>query len=225
MSKKQAGFFDEEEKLERISQLGDPLEKLNRQIDWKIFLPLIEKAFYRKAKGPGGRPAFDYILMFKILLLQEYFGLSDDQIEYQITDRFSFMRFLGIRTYEKVPDSKTIWLFRDRLKEKNLVKKLFDKFKKELEKNDMILNKGKILDASIIEAPKQRNSREENKQIKKGEIPEEWKKKKNKLRQKDMDARWTKKNGVNYYGYKNSIKVDNGKKFIDDYEVTPRIRP
>lgn len=221
MNKKQPGFFDELEKLDRISKLGDPLEKLNRQIHWKIFLPILQQVFLKEVKGPGGRPPFDYILMFKILLLQEYFGLSDDQIEFQITDRFSFMRFLGLRTYDKVPDSKTIWLFRDQLKEKQIVKKLFDRFKKELEKNNMILNKGKILDASIVDAPKQRNRREENKQIKKGEIPEEWKGNKNKLRQKDTDARWTEKNGKNYYGYKNNIKVDSKKKFIDDYKVSP----
>jgi hypothetical protein len=77
----------------------------------EIFLPILKKAFNKEAKGTGGRPVFDYILMFKILLLQENFGLSNDQIEFQITDRFSFMRFLGLRTYEKVPDSKTIWLF------------------------------------------------------------------------------------------------------------------
>lgn len=134
MSKKQAGFFDEQEKLDRLSKLGDPLGKINEHINWEIFRSALNKIFKKAAKGPGGRPPYDYIIMFKILILQEYFGLSDEQMEYQITDRFSFMRFLGIRTYEKVPDQNTIWNFREQLKEKDRVKKLFKIFKKELEK-------------------------------------------------------------------------------------------
>lgn len=134
MSKQQAGIFDEQFKLERISKLGDPLEKLTRCIDWKIFRPvrpvtggpILDKALIKEAKGPGGRPAYDYVMMFKILILQEYFGLSDEQMEFQITGRFSFMRFLGLRTCDKVPDCNTIWAFREQLKEGNIVKQLFD---------------------------------------------------------------------------------------------------
>jgi len=220
MRKIQVGFFDEQEKLDRLSKLGDPLERLNKQIEWEIFRPKLIKVIQKEGKGPGGRPPFDYILMFKILILQEYFGLSDEQMEYQITDRFSFMRFLGIRTYEKVPDQNTIWNFREQLKENDVIKKLFNLFKKELEKVGMILNKGKIIDASIVEVPKQRNKREENQQIKQGIIPGEWESNPNKLSHKDTDARWVKKNGEKYYGYKNSIKIDSKKKFIDDYEVS-----
>ena len=220
MSKQQAGIFDEQFKLERISKLGDPLEKLTRCIDWKIFRPILDKALVKEAKGPGGRPAYDYVMMFKILILQEYFGLSDGQMEFQITDRFSFMRFLGLRTCDKVPDSNTIWAFREQLKEGDIVKQLFDKFTKLLAQNNLIVNKGKILDASIIEVPIQRNSREENKQIKEGTVPKEWKRSPNKLNHKDIEARWVSKNGEDYYGYKNHIKVDSKKKFIDGYSVT-----
>lgn len=220
MSKKQAGFFDEQEKLDRLNQLGDPLVKINKQVNWEIFRSQLNKIFRKQAKGPGGRPAYDYVLMFKILILQEYFGLSDEQMEYQITDRFSFMRFLGIRTYEKVPDQNTIWNFREQLKENDRVKKLFNIFKNELEKAGMIMNKGKIIDASIVEVPIQRNNREENQQIKRGEIPEEWKNNPNKLSHKDTDGRWLKKNGEDYFGYKNSIKIDSKKKFIDDYDIS-----
>jgi transposase, IS5 family len=220
MSKQQAGIFDEQFKLERISKLGDPLEKLTRCIDWKIFRSILDKALIKEAKGPGGRPAYDYIMMFKILILQEYFGLSDEQMEFQITDRFSFMRFLGLRTCDKVPDCNTIWAFREQLKEGDIVKQLFDKFTKHLAQNNLIVNKGKIIDASIIEVPVQRNSREENKQIKEETVPKAWKRFPNKLSHKDTEARWTSKNGEDYYGYKNHIKVDSRKKFIDGYFVT-----
>lgn len=218
MSKKTPSLFDEQFKLERLSELGDPLEKLNRCIDWNIFRPILNKVFAKEAKGPGGRPPFDYAIMFKILILQEYFGLSDEQMEFQITDRFSFMRFLGLRTCSKVPDQNTIWNFREQLKEEDVVKQLFDRFHRELQKQNLIVNKGKIIDASIVEVPVQRNSREENDQIKQGEIPKDWEEKK--LSHKDTDAHWTKKNAEDFFGYKNHVKVDAKKKFVDDYTVT-----
>lgn len=218
MGKAVASLFDEQFKLERISELGDPLEKLEKCVKWNIFRPILNKVFSQEAKGPGGRPAFDYVMMFKILILQEYFGLSDEQAEYQITDRFSFLRFLGLRTCSKVPDQNTIWHFRERLKEKDAVKDLFKCFHEELKQKGYILGKGKIVDASIVEAPRQRNSREENKQIKNGEVPQDWSAKKRS--HKDTDATWTKKGKANYYGYKNHIKIDRKKKFIDVYEVS-----
>jgi len=213
-----AGLFDEQFKLERISKLGDPLERLDKAIDWKIFRSTLNTHLRLEGSGRGGRPAFDYVLMFKILILQEYFGLSEEQMEFQITDRFSFMRFLGLRTHSKVPDSNTIWNFRERLKERDVMEKLFDRFGKELENQGMIVNKGKIIDATIINCPKQRNSREENQRIKEGNVPEQWSDKKES--HKDVDARWTQKNNKNYFGYKNHIKVDGKKKFIETYHVT-----
>ncbi len=218
MSKKTAGLFDEQFKLDRISKLGDPLEKLNTSIDWELFRYTLDKHLVKEAKGPGGRPHYDYIMMFKILVLQEYFGLSDEKMEFQITDRFSFMRFLGLRSCDIVPDRNTIWTFRECLKEGDVVKQLFERFDKELKKEGLIVNKGKIIDGSIVEVPIQRNSREENKEIKEGNIPQGWEEKKKS--HKDTDARWTKKNNDDYFGYKNHIKVDSKKKFIDDYCVT-----
>ncbi|SRR5665213_390465 len=108
MAKRIRGLFDEQDKLERISKLGDPLERLIKSIEWSLFRSVLNGVFVKEAKGPGGRPPFDYVMMFKILILQEYFGLSDEQLEFQIKDRFSFMRFLGLGIYNKVPDSNTI---------------------------------------------------------------------------------------------------------------------
>lgn len=218
MSKKQSGIFDEQFKFERISELGDPLEKLNATIDWELFRYTLIKHLDKEARGPGGRPPFDCILMFKILVLQEHFGLSDERMEFQITDRFSFMRFLGLRSCDKVPDSNTIWTFRERLKEGDVVKALFERFDKELNRQGLIVNKGKIIDATITEVPVQRNSRDENQEIKGGGRPNGWTEKKQS--HKDTDASWTKKNNENFYGYKNHIKVDGQSKLIDDYCVT-----
>ena len=129
------------------------------------------------------------------------------------------MRFLGLSLGDAVPDEKTIWLFREQLTEAGLIKRLFQEFDAFLEEKGFSARKGQIIDASIVEAPRQRNSREENRQIKAGQIPEDWSEQKK--RQKDTDARWTKKNGQNYYGYKSHIDVDVKHKLIRDYEVTP----
>lgn len=212
-------LFDEEKRLEKISSLGDNLEKLNKMIDWEIFRNRITKVFYREDKGVG-RPPFDYILMFKILVLQRLFNLSDDQTEYQILDRSSFRRFLGIET--KIPDAKTIWHFKDELTKAGIIKELFEIFEKELENKNIISHSGSIVDATFIEAPRQRNDRDENKSIKNGEIPKNWVEENNinKIRQKDIDARWATKANINHYGYKNHIKVDADSKFITNYVVT-----
>jgi len=189
-------------------------------IDFEIFRELLETSLHKTPKGKGGRPPYDYVLMFKILILQRYYNLSDDQTEYQINDRMSFMRFLNLTISNDIPDSKTIWHFTEILTDLNLVKDLFDLFGKELEKLGLIVNEGKIIDASFVEAPKQRNNREDNQKIKQGQGEDLWKDKPNKKRQKDTDARWTKKNNQNHYGYKNHTKIDGKSKLIDTYKVT-----
>lgn len=215
------GFFDQDIRLSKLSKLGDPLEKLNLGVDFDIFRDLLEEKMIITPKGKGGRPPYDYVLMFKICILQQYYGLSDDQAEYQINDRMSFMRFLNLTISDDIPDSKTIWNFTEKLKDLDLVKMLFDLFSKELNRLGLIVNKGKIIDASFVESPRQRNKRDENKHIKQtGTPPKQWDDKPNKKRQKDVDARWTKKNFQNYYGYKDHAKIDDGSKLIDDYMVT-----
>jgi IS5 family transposase len=219
---KQKGFFDEDDRLRELSRLGDPLEKLNRSIDWEIFRPIITKVLKKVAKGPGGRPPYDYIVMFKILILQKLYHISDAQTEYQIKDRLSFMRFLGLTLSEDVPDDKTIWFFREQLVTAKIMESLFKRFLKELEKKNLITREGSIVDATFVDVHRQRNNKEENDSIKDGKVPEEWEKKdqKHKLAQKDVDARWTKKNNETHYGYKDHVKVDKDSKVIVAYTVT-----
>jgi len=154
------------------------------------------------------------------MILQRYYGLGDTQIEYQILDRLSFKKFLGLESGDKVPDEKTVWLFRENLTKSGLVKEIFEQFRQYLETEGLIMNEGKMIDASFTIAPRQRNTREENKMIKEGRGDELWNDKPNKKRHKDIDARWTKKNNETFYGYKNHAKVDTKSKFIDNYEVT-----
>jgi len=214
----QTGLFDWQTRFEQLDKGGDPLVKINEVIKWEIFRKQLQKVRDKERKSAAGRKPYDVIVMFKVLIIQSLYNLSDDQLEFQIRDRLSFMRFLGLSLGSAVPDAKTIWLFREQLTEAKLIEKLFRKFDVFLRKNGFAARKGQIVDASIVQAPKQRNSRDENKEVKEGNVPEEWSE--NKSRQKDVDARWTKKNGKTFFGYKNHIIVDVKHKLIRNYDVT-----
>lgn len=217
------GLFDDHFLMEKLTKLGDPLQKLSNYINWDIFKSPLDKAFSDEAKdmSKGGRPSFNKLVLFKALLVQSLYNLSDDQLEYQITDRASFKRFLGLKKSDKVPDSKTFWFFREQLIEKDVIMGLFKTFNETLDAAGVFANEGKMVDASFVEAPRQRNTREENKHIKEtGTAPDTWKEKPHKLCQKDTDARWTKKNNTVFYGYKNHIKSDTKTKLIEKFEIT-----
>ena len=216
----QHGLFDVQMRHETIKQYASMLDQLNRIVNWEDFRSTLEIIRNKERKSNAGRKPFDVVFMFKILVLQSLYNLSDAQMEFQITDRFSFMAFLGLQLNDRVPDEKTIWLFREELTNAELIKPLFDRFEATLSAGGFAARKGQIIDATIVSVPKQRNSRAENKQIKEGETPEDWKSKPNKKRQKDTDARWTKKRNVTYYGYKNHVNVDVQHKFIRQYDVT-----
>ena len=222
MEKKARGLFDEQFRLDKIGKQNDPLVKLQRHIDFEMFRKTLEQHFEAgKDRSQGGRPPFDYLMMFKILILQRYYNLSDDSTEYAILDRLSFMRFLGLTISDTVPDAKTIWNFKNELAKSRVVEKLFSLLDKTLTKRGVILNKGKMVDASIVEVPIQRNTRQENQELNDGNIPEDWKGKPDKLRQKDVDAKWVTHNGKSYYGYKDHVKADTKTKLITTYQVTP----
>lgn len=214
-------FFDLENRLEDIDRMGDPLAALDQVIEWEKFRPLLVRIHDKERKSNAGRKPYDVVQMLKILILQSLYNLSDNRTEFMIRDRLSFARFLEIDLGDRVPDENTIWDFRESLKRHDLLDKLFAKFDTMLCDKGFAAKKGQILDASITSAPKQRNSREENKQIKEGEGDSLWSETPNKKRQKDTDARWTKKNGTSYFGYKNHIGIDNKHKLIRTFAVTP----
>jgi IS5 family transposase len=215
------GLFSSDARLAQLSALGDPLERLLQYVDFEFFRPHLEPALYG-AMDPsrGGRPPFDPVLMWKVLVLQRLYNLSDEACEYQIKDRLSFMRFLGLDFASRVPDGKTLWLFRDRLRELGLIEVLFDQFNAHLEARQIIAQQGQITDATFVEAPRQRNSREDNAMIKDGQVPAEWADQPHRLAQKDVDARWAKKGDETYYGYKNHVLCDRKSKLITAYTVT-----
>lgn len=196
------------------------LDKLNAAIDFEIFRDeLLDILGYRNRRDKGGNAPFDPVFMFRIVVLQKYFALSEEQTEFQIRDRFSFMRFLALRPGDEVPDKNTIWDFKNQLGAEGMAR-LFDCFDRHLAALGLHGKEGVIVDASFIEVPRQRNSRKENQTIKEGGVPEEWKENPAKLRQKDVDARWAKKNNETHYGYKNHIKCDAKTKLIRRYRAS-----
>ena len=208
------------ERLKELSDSNDPLEKLYAVVDWKIFHPLIKRAFNKPKKSNAGRKPFNRLMMFRILILGALYNLSDEQLAYQIKDRLSFMRFLNVDLTDALPDAKTIWHYRETLIKAGVVDKLFDRFNAYLNAQGFKASLGTIVDASIVEVPKQRNSREDNAMIKSGETPESFKENPHMLRQKDMDARWTRRHGARYFGYKDHIAIDTKHKLIRSYLVS-----
>lgn len=170
--------------------------------------------------GNAGRKAINPVQMMKVLFLQCLYGLGDRQAEFQIKDRMSFREFLDIDSVDDVPDEKTIWKYRDEMIKDGTWDRLFEGFNKYLESIGLMVNEGKIVDASFVIAPRQRNTREENNAIKAGEGEGLWEERPHKKSHKDVDARWTKKRGETYFGYKDHAIICRKTKLIRGYEVT-----
>ena len=219
----QLGFFDANKRLEALSAKGDPLEAIDRLVPWESFRAEVEAVVLTSdelKKSSAGRKPFDALLMFRMLVLQALNNLSDEQVEYQVRDRLSFSRFLGLAIEDSIPDATTLWLFREKLAKAGLIEKLFDCFDQHLAAKGYMARGGQIIDASIVPVPTQRNSRDENAELQAGRTPAAWKQKPAKVRQKDRDARWTKKHGRHFFGYKNHVNADAKHKLIRHYAVT-----
>jgi IS5 family transposase len=230
------GFFDVDDRLRRLSDLGDQLEAFGSAVDFEIFRADLDEALGYRIGPQGGRPPFDPVLMFKILVIQSANNLSDERAEFLINDRLSFMRFLGLGLSDRVPDARTIWLFREKLTRAGAIRGLFGRFDAVLRSAGYIAMSGQIIDASLVAAPKQRNTEDEKKAIKEGRVPEHWTARPGKLRQKDRDARWTVKYSkakerpdgskppvdiaIPGFGYQNHIGIDRGFGLIRTWMVT-----
>ena len=219
----QMGFFDVENRYAALDAKNDPLVKINAVVPWEAFRSRLEQVWRKpadKRKSNAGCKPWDAIVMFKAIILCALYNLSDDQVEYQMRDRLSFVRFLGLALEDKVPDAKTVWLYREQLSQAGLIDALFEDFDGYLKNQGYQAMGGQIIDASIVAVPIQRNRRDDNEQIKRGALPEAWADEPAKRRQKDRDARWTKKHGKSHYGYKNHVNIDRRHKLIRRYRVT-----
>ena len=218
----QLGFFDLNRRYDGLNEKNDPLVAIAAMVPFESFRPKLQAALIKGElrRKDAERKPWDEVVIFKALVLQALYNLSDDQAEYQLRDRLSFMRFLGLGPEDAVPDAKTLWLYREALAKADAVEGLFDLFDGFLKDRGYLARGGQIIDATIVSAPKQHNSREENETIKDGGTPEDWKQKPAKNHQKDKDARRTKKNERSYFGYKNHIGVDRRHKFVRRYVVS-----
>jgi IS5 family transposase len=246
----QRGFFDVDERLKRVSDLGDPLEAMAAVIDFEGFRPLLDQALKRFDGAKGGRPAFDPVLMFKVLILQALNDLSDERAEFLITDCLSYMRFLGLALGDKAPDRNTIWTFREALKKAGVIDDLFAAFDAQITASGYRATHGQIVDASLIAAPKQRLTDEEKAAIKDGKSADEIWDNPHKAAQKGEharatgssahanDARWTIKYSkkkddapkgqvdiaIPAFGCKSHIMTDRAHGFIRAFKVTDAAR-
>lgn len=235
---RQVGFFDVDERLRRVSDLGDPLEVMARIIDFEGFRPVLDQALARSDRSSGGRPPFDPVLMFKILILQALNDLSDERAEFLITDRLSYMRFLGLGLGDKAPDRNTIWTFREKLKEAGVMDDLFAAFDQQITASGYHATHGQLVDASLVSAPRQRLTDAEKAAIKQGKSAHEIWDNPHKAAQKDTSARWTikysrKKDNapkgqvdiaIPAFGYKSHIMTDRAHGFIRAFSVTDASR-
>ena len=217
----QRGFWDDQKRVAKLQEKKPVLKRLANSIPWESFRPLLDKGYAHERKSNAGRKRIDPLILFKMLVLQQLFNLSDLELEFQVNDRRSFEEFVGLGVMNSIPDATTVAFFRDRLLKAGVIEELFEMFESYLRSQGLQARGGQIIDATLVPVPKQRNTREENEEIKAGRLPEGWDKNPDRLRQKDLDARWVKKNDTNYYGYKNSICIDVDHGFIRRYAVTP----
>jgi IS5 family transposase len=217
----QRGFWDEQQRVAKLQEKKPILTRLAESIPWESFRFLLDKGYSQERKSNAGRKRIDPLILFKMLVLQQLFNLSDEEIEFQVNDRRSFEEFVGLGVMNSIPDATTVAFFRERLRKAGVIEELFEMFEAYLRSQGLQARGGQIIDATLVHVPKQRNTRVENTEIKAGRLPEGWDENPDRLQQKDLDARWTKKNGLSYYGYKNSICIDVDHGFIRRYAVTP----
>ena len=235
----QTGFFDLDDRLKRLSDIGDQLEAYSAVIDFEMFRAELEAAVNYGDGSKGGRPPYDVVMIFKILIIQAQNNLSDDRAEFLIKDHLSFMRFLGLELNDRVSDAKTIWLFRERLTWAGTMKALFAAFEMALQDRGYKPVGGQIVDASLIAAPRQRMTKEEKDSAKAGEEAKNiWPDDPAKAAQKDTDARWMVKYSkarktkegdkdaglvdiqVPHFGYRTHISIDHKWRFIRGQTTT-----
>lgn len=234
---KPESLFSLSDHLERLSKDGDPLEVLEATVDFEYFRGWLVEGLGYGDGSKGGRPPFDPVAMFKVLIVQTQHNLSDAKMEFMIRDRLSWMRFFGFALGDTMPDENTIRHFRNRMTETGTLKRVMKAFDWQLQKKGYIPMSGQIVDASLVPAPKQRNTEDEKAAIKEGKSANEiWPDEPNKAAQKDTDARWTLKIGgkVRYrpdgtplpmiaiptFGYKSHISIDRRYGFIREGMVT-----
>ena len=237
---RQAGLFGLSDHLKRLSAHGDPLEELSQIIDFEAFRPTLVKALAYGDRAKGGRPPYDPVAMLKVLVLAAQNNVSDGRMEYLIRDRLSWLRFLSFDLGVPTPDANTIRLFREKLTEAGALDAVFADFDRQLKERGYLAMGGQIVDATLVAAPKQRNTEPEKAAIKEGKTAAQiWPDEPARVAQKDTDARWSLKFAkgrpaadgkpqidiaIPNFGYKSSIAICRAFGFIRKCKVTDGAR-
>jgi IS5 family transposase len=211
-------LFADQEREAKLNKLGDALRVLEQHVDFAALAAEVDSAAPRPSRERGGRPPFPTELMVRVLLIQQLFNLSDEQMEFQLLDRLSFQRFVGLRASSQIPDRTTIWTFKERLIQAGASESIFEAVNRQLSRHGYIARGGQMIDASIVQVPRQSLNKNEKALVGEGAMPADWKPAKR--RQKDMDARWTKKHGKSYFGYKVSANADKRYKLVRKIKVS-----
>lgn len=194
--------FALQEKYAKVRKLRSRLEEMNKLLDWNKFIEL-----FPERESLIGRPNYEKILMLKLMFLQGWYGLSDEELEFQVNDRLSFQQFLGFPNF--IPDYSTIWRFREDLAEGNITDKIWDELQRQIESKNIKVEKGVIQDAVFIVAePGKTDSGMDNRGRQVARTS------------RNKDGSWTKKGDRSYFGYKTHTKVQRGSKIVKELAVT-----
>lgn len=209
-------LFSAQEREAKLNQLGDVLQQMNAHVDFGRLAKVIESKLNvgssSISRTKGGRPSYPIELMVRILCIQQLYKLSDDAMEYQLLDRCTFQRFCGLEYSASIPDAKTIWHFKERLRQARGADLLFSELNQQLKAKGYRARGGQLIDATLIPSPIQHHRKADKAELKAGQIPKDWTDAKRS--QTDLDASWTKKHSKSYHGYKQSLNVDHKYKFI-----------
>lgn len=211
-------LFADQEREAKLNKLGDALQVMEQYVDFSALAAEADRAAPRPSRERGGRPPFPTEMMVRVLLIQQMHNLSDEQMEFQLLDRLSYQRFVGLRSSSQIPDRTTIWTFKERLIAAGASESIFDAVNHQLAKHGFIARGGQMIDASFVQVPKQSLNKEEKAIVAQDAMPADWKPAKR--RQKDTDARWTKKHGKSYFGYKLSANADKRYKLIRKIKIS-----
>ena len=215
-----ADFFSQRRRKKPVA-----LDGINSMVNWARIEKLLRKKLGRSEEPASGASCYPALLMFKVLLLQAMYNLSDEATEEALTDRASFARFVGISLDDDAPDHTTICRFRNLLIQKSLLQKLLDEFNKQLERQGKLIRKGVALDASVIESASRPSKRVDIEKIAKDreekEGCESTEYKVTTTYSHDTDAAWLKKGKKSHYGYKIHAAVDTKDGFVLTAHATP----
>lgn len=193
--------FALKQKYEKVKNLRSRLEEMNKLFDWDVFVSL-----FPERENKVGRPNYNKKLMIKILFLQSWYTLSDEEVEYQIYNRLDFQQFLGFP--KNIPDYSTIWRFREELTEDNIIDQIWEEQKRQLSLHHISVKEGKIQDATFIEAEPGRTNSGMNNRGREAKTS------------RSKDGSWAKKHGKWHFGFKAHTKIQKGSKLIEELAVT-----